>query len=265
MYTNARSMGNKQEELEVMVQQQSYDVVASTEMWWDDSHSWSTALDGYKLFRRDRKGRRGGGLALYIKKAFDSIDIETNEDGDECLWVRIKGRANKADIVLGVCYRPPIQEEEVGNLFYKQLETVSGSSALVLVGNFNLPAICWELNTAEKRQSRKFLECMDDNFLSQLVGEPIRGETMLDLLFTNRDGLLENVVVGGRLGQSDHEIIEFSIIGDIRSYINRTFTLDFWGGQTLAFLKDLVREFLGKKPLKTKEFKKAGCSSKQSF
>ncbi|TRZ08332.1 hypothetical protein HGM15179_018775 [Zosterops borbonicus] len=225
MYTNARSMGNKQEELEAMVQQQSYDVVAITETWWDDSHSWSTALDVYKLFRRDRKGRRGGGVALYIKKAFYAIDIETNRV--ECLWVRIKGKANKADIVLGVCYHPPNQEEEVDNLFYKQLENVSGSSALVLVGDFNLPDICWEPNTAEKKQSRKVLECMEDNFLLQLVGEPTRGRTMLDLLFANRDGLVGDVVVGGRLGQSDHEIIEFSIFGEIRRYINKTFTLEF--------------------------------------
>ncbi|RMB97132.1 hypothetical protein DUI87_26416 [Hirundo rustica rustica] len=157
-----------------MVQQQSCDVVAITETWWDESHSWSTALNGYKLFRRDRQGRRGGGMALYIKKAFDSIGIETNADGVECLWVRIKGKANKADVLLGVCY-PPNQEEEVDNLFYKQLENVSGSSALVLEGGFNLPDICWKLNTAEKRQSRKFLECMVDNFLSQLVGDPPGG------------------------------------------------------------------------------------------
>ncbi|RMC11957.1 hypothetical protein DUI87_11087 [Hirundo rustica rustica] len=56
-----------------MVQQQSCDGVAITEMWWDESHGWSTALDGYKLFRRDRKGRRGGGVALCIKKAFGTI------------------------------------------------------------------------------------------------------------------------------------------------------------------------------------------------
>ncbi|TRZ18888.1 hypothetical protein HGM15179_008218 [Zosterops borbonicus] len=48
---------------------------------------------------------------------------------------------------------------------------------------------------------------------------------MLDLLFTNRDGLVGDVVVGGRLGQS--EITEFSIFGEIRRYINKTFTLDF--------------------------------------
>ncbi|RMC11971.1 hypothetical protein DUI87_11104 [Hirundo rustica rustica] len=100
-----------------------------------------------------------------IKKAFGAIGIETNGDGVECLWVRIKGKANKADILLGVCYHPPSQEEEVDNLFHKQLENVSGSSALVLVGDFNMPDICWELHTTEKRQSRKFLECMENNFL----------------------------------------------------------------------------------------------------
>ncbi|TRZ10812.1 hypothetical protein HGM15179_016281 [Zosterops borbonicus] len=104
MYTNARSMGNKQEELEATVQQQSCDVVAITETWWDDSQSWSTALDGYKLFRRDRKGRRGGGVARYIKKAFDAIGIETYEDGVEWLWpseiavVHIKGHQKPTTI-----------------------------------------------------------------------------------------------------------------------------------------------------------------------
>ncbi|RMC06743.1 hypothetical protein DUI87_16189 [Hirundo rustica rustica] len=168
MYTNARSVGNKQEELEAMVQQKSCDGVAIKETWWDESHSWSTALDGYKLFRRDRKGRRGGGVALYIGEALVAMEIKTNDSEVECLWVRIKGKANKADILLGVCYRPPKQEEEVDNLFYQQLENISGSPAHVLVGNSNLPDICWELNTAEKRQSRKFLECMEDNLLLQL-------------------------------------------------------------------------------------------------
>ncbi|RMC15026.1 hypothetical protein DUI87_07205 [Hirundo rustica rustica] len=210
-----------------MVQQQSYDVVAITETWWDESHSWSATMDGYKLFRRGRKGRRGGGVALYVRKAFDAIDVTISNDEDECLWIRIKGKANKADILLEVCYRPPRQEEDVDNLFYKQLENVLGAPALVLVGDFNLPDICWELNIAERRQSRKFLECMEDNFLLQLVGEPTRGRTMLDVLLTNKDRLVGGVVIGGHLGHSDHEIVEFSIFGDVRRSINKTFILDF--------------------------------------
>ncbi|RMB91349.1 hypothetical protein DUI87_32140 [Hirundo rustica rustica] len=183
--------------------------------------------------------------------------VEAKEGGVECLWVRRKGKANKADILLGVCYRPPSQEEEVDNLFYKQLGNVSGSSALVLTGDFNLPDICWELHTAEKRQSREFSECMEDNFLSQLVGEPSRGGTMLDLLFVNRDGLAGDVVVGGCLGQSDREIIEFSIFGEVRRSTSKTLALDF------GLLGDLFRTSPGKQPLKTKEFRNAGHASKQ--
>ena len=54
IYTNAHSMGNKQEELEALMQQENYDVVTIPETWWDVSHDWSTPVDGHKLFRRDR-------------------------------------------------------------------------------------------------------------------------------------------------------------------------------------------------------------------
>lgn len=64
--------------------------------------------------------------------------------------------------------------------------------------------------------------------MSQLVSEPTRGGTMFDLLFASRDGLVGDVVVGGHLGHSDNEIIEFSIFCEIRRTISKTFTLDFW-------------------------------------
>ncbi|GAB0206747.1 hypothetical protein GRJ2_003140300 [Grus japonensis] len=139
IYTNACSTGNKQEELEAIVQQDSYDLVAITETWWDDSHDWSAAMDGYKLFRRDRQGRRGGGVALYVRECFDCIELDDCDDKVECLWVRMRGKANKADILLGVCYRPPNQDEEADEAFYKRLAEVSQSLALVLMRDFNLP------------------------------------------------------------------------------------------------------------------------------
>ncbi|KAK4829368.1 hypothetical protein QYF61_003295 [Mycteria americana] len=165
LYTNARSMDNKQEELEAIVHQENYDMVAITETWWDDLHNWSAAMDGYKLFRRDRRGRRGGGVALYVRECLDSLELDDGDDRVECLWVRIRGKANKADIVVGVCYRPPNQDDEADKLFYKQLGEASQSLALVLVGDFNLPDVCWKYNTAEE-QSRRFLECVADIFLT---------------------------------------------------------------------------------------------------
>ncbi|GAB0207466.1 mitochondrial enolase superfamily member 1 [Grus japonensis] len=87
IYTNVHNMGNKQEELEAIVQLENYDIVAITETWWDDSHNWSAAMDGYKLFRRDRQGRRGGGVALYVRECFDCLELDDGDERVECLWV----------------------------------------------------------------------------------------------------------------------------------------------------------------------------------
>ena len=38
LYTNVSSIGNKQEELETVVQLEKYDLTAITETWWDESH-----------------------------------------------------------------------------------------------------------------------------------------------------------------------------------------------------------------------------------
>jgi len=46
----------------------------------------------------------------------------------------MRGKANKADLLLGVCYRPPNQDEEADEAFCKRLAEVSQSLALVLVG-----------------------------------------------------------------------------------------------------------------------------------
>ncbi|KAJ7421788.1 hypothetical protein WISP_41181 [Willisornis vidua] len=177
---------------------------------------------GFKLFRKDRQGRRGGGVALYVRESLDSVDLEVINNKVECLWTRIREKANKADILVEVCYRPPNQDNEGDELSYKQLADASRSTALVLVGDFDLPDILWELNTAEKRQSSGFLECIEDNLLLQLVNEPVRGGASLDLLFTNRERLVGHVLVGGCLGHSDHEIRVFSMLMDARRAINKT-------------------------------------------
>jgi len=73
VYTNARSMGNKQEELEAIIQQDGYDLVAITETWWGNSHDWNAVMDGYRLFRKDGPIRRGDGVALYVREQLEDL------------------------------------------------------------------------------------------------------------------------------------------------------------------------------------------------
>ena len=68
LYTNTHSLRNKQEELEGTVLLENHGIVAITEAYWDDSQDRSVAIIGYKSFRRNRHGRRGGSIVLYIKE-----------------------------------------------------------------------------------------------------------------------------------------------------------------------------------------------------
>ena len=116
----------------------------------------------------------------------------------------------------GVCYRSPNQDEETDEVFYKQLTEVAQSPALVFLGNFIFPDTCWKCNITHKKQPSKFLEHMEDKFLAQLARETSRGGALLDLLFTNRQGLAGGAKIRSYLGQSNHEMVEFSTLAEVR-------------------------------------------------
>ena len=121
--------------------------------------------------------------------------------------MKIRDQANRGNFVVGVYYRPPDQEEEVDEGLFLQLQKASRSQALILTGEFNHPDICWKSGTANCKQSRKLRECIEDNFLVQVMESLTRGEALLDLLLTNAEELIGEVKIGGSLGCSDHGIL----------------------------------------------------------
>ena len=68
-------------------------------------------------------------------------------------------------------------------LFYRQLTETSGLVALAPMGVFNFP---WEYHTTVMSKSRKFLELVEGNLLSQVLSEPTRMGALLNLSFVNR-------------------------------------------------------------------------------
>ena len=97
------------------------------------------------------------------------------------------------------------------------------------MGDFNLPDVWWKHNTAERKQSSKFLERVEETFLTQMVSEPTRQGALLDLFFGNRERLVDDVMVVVCLGNSDHKMTEFSILREVRRDGSRTATLHFQG------------------------------------
>ncbi|GAB0183494.1 hypothetical protein GRJ2_000814700 [Grus japonensis] len=95
------------------------------------------------------------------------------------------------------------------------------------MGDFNHPGICWKSNAARHAQSRRFVQSTDDNFLAQVVEEPTRRGVLLDLVLTNKEGLDGDVKLGGSLGCSDHEMMEFRILHERSRATSQITTLGF--------------------------------------
>lgn len=62
-------------------------------------------------------------MALYVREFFDHLELCNSEDEVECLCV--KRKANKANIMVGVCYKLTNQNGETDYLLYKELGVIS--------------------------------------------------------------------------------------------------------------------------------------------
>lgn len=214
MYANARSLVNKREELELSVEQNSYDIIGFTETWLNEYiNDAEIELQGYKIFRKDRKSdikTRGGGVMLYIK---DNINVVLREDicddrFPEALFCSIESSGEKT--LLGICYRPPDSSIENDSGLYNLINRISIQNS-ILMGDFNFNELTWH-KPETLSDDHPFVKILNDNFLFQLVYEPSRGNNFLDLLMSSDENIVDNVVVGEPFGTSDHCKIEFNVV-----------------------------------------------------
>ena len=113
-------------------------------------------------------------------------DLQTN---CEILWAKVLISASKS-LTLGCFYRPPDKistSEELQN----------SNQTIVLGGDFNLPGIDWDNvvvnpKVANKSQCELLLSSLDTHALAQIHKEPTREENILDLLITNKPGLIKS-------------------------------------------------------------------------
>ncbi|GAB0185586.1 nucleoside diphosphate kinase 6 [Grus japonensis] len=70
----------------------------------------------------------------------------------------------------------------------------------------------------------------------------MRRGAMVDLVLTNKEGLVENVKLKGSLGCSDHEIVKFNIHRGARRVHSKLTTLDFSRADFGLFKEDKALE-----------------------
>ena len=104
------------------------------------------------------------------------------------------------------------------------------ASHRVKTGDFNLREINWDTemsNVNENHLDTEFLEGVKNNFLFQHVKQATRmrdkqQDSILDLILTNEENMIDNMKYLPPLGKSDHVTIQFSLITYIKRFRSRT-------------------------------------------
>lgn len=56
-------------------------------------------------------------MSLCVGECFDVVELRAGNDKVESIWLRTRGSADKADILVGVWYRPSNLDEETDEVF----------------------------------------------------------------------------------------------------------------------------------------------------
>ena len=208
---NARSIMNKKSELNIMVNDSDPHIIGITESWANkDITDAELGLEGYVMFRKDRMGRRGGGVLLYVKDTIPAYEIQLREEADceEAIWCKLV--TGHKTVTMGVVYRCPNITKESNEKIQNAIREVSKRDCIVM-GDFNHGNIQWGTLESTGVEDQQFMCLIQDNFLIQHVLEPTRGGRVLDLVLSSQKEFVDNVNIQEPLGSSDHNQVHFNI------------------------------------------------------
>ena len=167
---------NKKSELNIMVNDSDPHIIGITKPWANkDITDAELGLEGYVMFRKDRMGRRGGGVLLYVKYTIPAYEIQLREEAacEEAIWCKLV--TGHKTVTMGVVYRCPNITKESNEKIQNAIREVSKGDCIVM-GDFNLGNIQRDTLESTGVEDQRFVCLIQDNFLIQHVLEPTRGE-----------------------------------------------------------------------------------------
>ncbi|KAK2186033.1 hypothetical protein NP493_216g03014 [Ridgeia piscesae] len=93
-------------------------------------------MTGYVMFSRDRLGRRGGGVILYIKESIQAYEIKLEKEAEceEAVWCNIV--TGNSTLTVGLVYRSPNISIEENEKIHNAIKEVSKRDCIIM-GDFN--------------------------------------------------------------------------------------------------------------------------------
>ena len=183
---NARSIINKENELNIMVDDIKPHIIGTTESWANnDITDAELGLEGYVMFRKYSIGRRGGGVLLYIKETIPAYEVQLQEEADciEAIWCKLV--TGHTTVTIGVVYRCPNITKQNNEKIHNAISEVSKGDCMIME-DFNHGNIKWDTLQDTGVEDQTFLCLVEDNFLTQHVLEPTRAARILDIVLSSQ-------------------------------------------------------------------------------
>ncbi|VDP65099.1 unnamed protein product [Echinostoma caproni] len=162
---------------------------------------------------RCNRPTRGGGVLLYYRKDLDCEQIHPPVSTPDTLWCRLR-LSKHDDCLIGVTYRPPSATESANMTLLNTIVHIlaKGFTHVLLMGDFNCP------NLGKPITSHPFFEQQFIKLIASPLYNHVKEHTrfgnlqppsILDLVLTNEELMIESVAVTTPLGHSDHEGLLF--------------------------------------------------------
>ena len=160
------------DELKNVIELHKIHILGVTETWLDDTiGDGEVTLPDYRIFRRDRNGKAGGGVCTYVHHSLSVCLLQ--HPNLEMLWLSVK--LGKSLHKIGYLYRPPNAPVQFWSELDAALEGLEGSDILHMHLGLNvdllnpsgpnylhLKSICLPLQLENiLHSSTRYLKCLD--------------------------------------------------------------------------------------------------------
>ncbi|KAG5862494.1 hypothetical protein JTB14_036193 [Gonioctena quinquepunctata] len=135
---NANGLRDKIIELEDLILERNLDVIFIQETFLKND---PIGIPNYRIFREDRLGRQGGGVAIMIKCNIQHEQIAINHDrtsGSEAVGIKVM--TNRGPLRLISIYNPPNNELAIDFL---EMIIIESNLPTIVAGDFNAKHTTW--------------------------------------------------------------------------------------------------------------------------
>jgi hypothetical protein len=181
-------------------------------------------IDGFNCFTNIMDTNQSvRGIVMYVRDSCNAQQVELSDEQraiNESVWIELP-LENKDTLLIGTMYRSPNSSCDNNANFNRLLRDMTKDRSHVLVvGDFNHPELNWTEGTSPSSIDHKatmFMDTIRDSYLFQHVtaSTHFRAEqtpTLIDLILTNEENMISNLVHSAPIGKSHHNVIQFEYV-----------------------------------------------------